>query len=140
MVRNGIANSAVHPTSETAARTCHAPSQFKLKPPPLPREKPPKPPPPEPPRPPPSLITCPSYSCPAGLVPNTKPFCWSLKVSSTIWTLSLSWSDESRRLSVRMIASGSASKQTMPKYTVSFVKTTRTSVRSVAGWPSSGVD
>ena len=105
-----MANSALQPKSETRVRTCQAPSQFRLNPPALPREKPPlplelKP----PPRPPPSLITCPSYSWPAGLVPKTKPFCRSLKVSRISRKLSLSRSDESRRLSVTMIDEGSPS-------------------------------
>ena len=99
-------NSALQPTSEICVRTCHTPSQFRLNPPPPPRLAPPRPI-PEPPEP--SLTTWPSYSCPAGLVPNTKPFCRSRNVSKMSWKLSLSASDESRRLSVTMIAPGSRS-------------------------------
>ena len=96
--------------SETRVRTCQAPSQLRLNPPALPREKSPPPLEPKPPpRPPPSLITCPSYSCPAGLVPKTNPFCRSLKVSRINRKLSLSRSEESRRLSAAMIDEGSRS-------------------------------
>ena len=92
--------------SEISVRTCQAPSQFKLKPPPAPRVWPPKP---KLPRPWPSLTSCPSYSCADGLVPNTNPFCRSRKVSITNWKLSLSVSDASRRLSVTMMDEGSRS-------------------------------
>ena len=71
-VLNGMANSADHPLSEIFARTCHAPSQLMLKPPPAPLVCvciPLMPPPPCP-----SLVDWPSYSMPAGLVPNTNPF------------------------------------------------------------------
>ena len=104
-----MANSALQPTSEIAVCTCHAPSQFRLKPPALPREKPPLPDRREEPREPPSLMTCPSYSWPAGVVPKMKPFCWSWNVSRTIWKLSASVIDESRRLSLMMIPAGSLS-------------------------------
>jgi len=57
----------------------------------------------------PSLASCPSYSCPDGDVPKTNPFCRSKKVSKINWKLSLSMSDESRRLSVTMIDAGSRS-------------------------------
>src|SRR5258705_189369 len=103
-VRNGIANSALHPISDVFDWTCHAPSQFRLKPPPPPSLEPP---PPRPLPPVPSLMTCPSYCCPDGLVPNTKPFCLSRNVSTIIWKLSLSVSDESRRLSLTMMPAGS---------------------------------
>ncbi|MCE2540155.1 MAG: hypothetical protein J4G16_07145 [Acidobacteria bacterium] len=109
-VRNGMANSAVQPTSEMAVRTCHTPSQFWLKPPPAPPIWPPPPNPPPMPLPPaPSLTSCPSYSWPEGLVPKMKPFCRSRNVSRMSWKLSLSASDESRRLSVTMIDDGSSS-------------------------------
>ena len=101
-----MANSALQPTSEIAVRTRQTPSQFWLKPPPAPRVWPP---PPMPLPPAPSLTSCPSYSCPDGLVPKTNPFCRSRNVSRMSWKLSLSASDESRRLSVTMIDSGSAS-------------------------------
>ena len=106
MVRKGIANSALHPISDTCVRTDHAPSQLRLNPPPPPCDVPP---PPMPLPPTPSLITWPSYSCPAGLVPNTNPFCWSRNVSRINWKLSLSPRDESRRLSVTMMDDGSRS-------------------------------
>ena len=109
MVRNGMANSALHPTRETRVRTCHAPSQLRLNPPASPRENSPLPLDPNPPRRPPSLITCPSYSWPAGLVPKTNPFCRSLNVSRITMKLSLSVSAESRRLSATMIDDGSLS-------------------------------
>ena len=38
----------------------------------------------------PCAATCPSYSIPAGVVPKTKPFCWSSKVSKTMRTASAS--------------------------------------------------
>ena len=104
-----MANSALHPMSEISVRTCQAPSQLRLKPAPLPREKPPPPPEPLPRRAPPSSVTWPSYSWPAGVVPKTKPFCRSRKVSSTIWKLSESFIDESRRLSLMMMPEGSRS-------------------------------
>src|SRR5690349_14070091 len=101
IVRNGIANSAVQPVSEIAVRTSHAPSQFKLNPPPEPVcwfWPPPSPPPPWP-----SLVTWPSYSSPDGFVPNTKPFSRSRYVSKIIRKLSVSSSDASRRASETMI-------------------------------------
>ncbi len=136
IVRNGIANSAVHPMSVMAVRTSHAPSQLRLKPAPAPAccdWPPPRPPPPCP-----SLVTWPSYSRPAGLVPNTKPFSRSRYVSKIIWKLSVSSSGVSRRESETTIDFGSRSCRTTPTYSVVSVNATRRSVRSDAGRPSSG--
>ena len=49
---------------------------------------------------------------PSGLVPNTKAFWLSLKVSKMAITESVSASDASRRACDTMIFDGSASKQT----------------------------
>ena len=57
----------------------------------------------------PSLVTCPSYSMPAGLVPNTNPFWTSRKVSKIIRKLSVLSSERSRRESETMIRAGSRS-------------------------------
>ena len=59
MVRNGMANSALQPTSDVEVRTCHTPSQFRLNPPPAPNDVPPRP---MPLPPAPSFTSCPSYS------------------------------------------------------------------------------
>ncbi len=48
---------------------------------------------------------------PSGLVPNTNAFWLSLKVSNTITTESVSFSDASRRACDTMIFDGSLSKQ-----------------------------
>ena len=86
----------------------------------------------------PSRATWPSYSMPSGLVPNTKAFWLSLKVSKTITTESVSFSDASRRDCDTMIFEGSASKQMMLTYTLPLPTTMRTSVFSEAGAPSVG--
>jgi hypothetical protein len=67
-----MANSAIQPMSVVRVRTCQAPSQLRLKP--LPEPDICICPPVSPPPPCPSLVTWPSYSSPAGLVPNTNPF------------------------------------------------------------------
>ena len=64
---------------------------------------------PSPPPPCPSLVTWPSYSMPAGLVPNTNPFCRSRYVSKIIWKLSVSSIGASRRASETMMPDGSES-------------------------------
>ncbi len=51
---------------------------------------------------------------PSGLVPNTNAFWLSLKVSNTITTESVSFSDASRRACDTMIFDGSLSKAMMP--------------------------
>src|SRR5688572_27138349 len=89
-VEKGMRNSAYQPAASVEVPTCQLPSQLRLKPPPeppcarppRPAPPPPPPPPPAPPPPPPappppsppSSVTCPSYSTPEGVVPNTKPF------------------------------------------------------------------
>ncbi len=60
----------------------------------------------------PSRATWPSYSMPSGLVPKTKAFWLSLKVSKMAMTESVSASEASRRACDMMIFDGSRSKQT----------------------------
>ena len=97
-----MANSALQPLSDSDVRTSQTPSQLPLNPAPEPLEVVVL----RPRRPSPAFTTCPSYSCPAGLVPKTKPLWRSRKVSRMNCTLSPSSSDASRRLSAIAIDPG----------------------------------
>ena len=102
-----MASSASHPRSVTCARTVQSPSQFGLNALMAPRCVPAAPPPNATPPDWPSRATCPSYSMPSGLVPNTNAFWLSLKVSKIMMTESVSASDASRRACDMMIFEGS---------------------------------
>ena len=93
-----MAISVLQPMDVMALATDQVVSQFRFKP-----VRPPRRPPVA------SLVTWASYWMPAGLVPNTKPFWRSRKVSRMTWKLSVSVRLLSRRLSATMMADGSSS-------------------------------